>query len=80
MIEAINAGRIPPAFQEDLQSRANELVNSVNCPPPPTEDDAGDDDESKKDKKKKKDEEEPPPEELIPTEPQPLPTVPEGEG
>jgi hypothetical protein len=80
VIEAINAGRIPPAFQEDLQSRANELVNSVNCPPPPTEDDAGDDDESKKDKKKKKDEEEPPPEELIPTEPQPLPTVPEGEG
>jgi hypothetical protein len=78
VIEAINAGRIPPAFQEDLQSRANELVNTVNCPPPPAEDDSGDD-ESKQDEKKKN-KEEPPPEELVPTEPQPLPTVPEGEG
>ena len=70
MIEAINAGRIPPVFQEHLQARSNELVNTVNCPPPA---DQGDDDEEqdKKDKKKKKDkhaEEEP-----VPTEP--LPTV-----
>ena len=75
MIEAINADRIPPAFQEDLQSRANELVNTVNCPPPPAEDDAGDEEQSKKNKKK--DEEEAPPEELVPTEPPP--TIPEGE-
>ena len=71
MIEAINAGRIPPAFQEDLQARSNELVNTVNCPPPPAEDD-GDGEQSKKDEKKKDKQEE-----LVPTEP--LPTVPEGE-
>jgi hypothetical protein len=74
VIDAINAGRIPPAFQEDLQARANELVNTVNCPPTSDEDD--DDGKRKKDKKKK-DEEEPPPEETIPTEP--LPTVTEGD-
>ena len=71
MIEAINAGRIPPAFQEDLQARANELVNTVNCPSTSSEDD--DDDEEKKEKDKKKDEEEPPPAT------EPLPTVPEDE-
>ena len=37
VIEAINAGAVPPALQEELQSRANELVNTVNCPPPPAE-------------------------------------------
>jgi hypothetical protein len=64
VVAAINARRIPPAFQEDLQSRANELVNAVNCPPPPAvepepeeEDDAGDEDGERKPKKKdKKDE------------------------
>lgn len=72
MIEAINAGQVPPAFQEDLQARANELVNTVNCPRTSDEDD----EKSKKDKEdKKKDEEEG--ENLVPTEP--LPTVPEGE-
>jgi hypothetical protein len=43
-IAAINAGKVPEPFQEDLQARANELVNTVNCPPPPTtteEDDEG---------------------------------------
>jgi hypothetical protein len=35
-IAAINNGQVPSAFQEDLQARANELVNTVNCPPPPT--------------------------------------------
>lgn len=48
MIQAINAGRIPSAFQEDLQSRANELVNTVNCPR--TEDEG---EEPKKDEKDK---------------------------
>jgi hypothetical protein len=74
VIEAINAGRIPPAFQEDLQARANELVNTVNCPPPPDEDDAEKEDEKKK--KKKKDEQEPQ-EEVIPTEP--LPSLTDGD-
>lgn len=70
MVEAINAGRIPPTFQEDLQARANELVNTVNCPPPT---DQGESDEEEKkpneDKKKEKKESD---EELVP-----LPTVPE---
>jgi hypothetical protein len=76
VIEAINAGRVPPTFQEDLQARANELVNTVNCPQPT--DQGGSDDEDadeKKDKKDKNQDEEPPEEELVPTEP--LPTVPE---
>ena len=51
MIEAINAGRIPQGFQEDLQARANELVNTVNCPATTDEDE---DEESKKHKKKDK--------------------------
>jgi hypothetical protein len=34
-VEAINAGRIPAAYQEDLGARVNELVDAVNCPPPP---------------------------------------------
>jgi hypothetical protein len=44
-LDAINNEQIPPEFLEDLTARANELVNSVNCPPPPTttqeEDDGG---------------------------------------
>ncbi len=82
MIEAINAGRVPPAFQEDLQSRANELVNTVNCPQT-TDQDADDESEEgaeedeKKPKKDKKNEDERSEEEPVPTEP--LPTVPEGE-
>lgn len=71
MIEAINAGRIPPAFQEHLQARSNELVNAVNCPAP-TVTSESDDHTSKKDKEKKKDEEQPE-DEPVPTEP--LPTV-----
>jgi len=58
-IEAINEGRVPQAFQEDLSARANELVNTVNCPPATTDedDDNGDDDEQrgKNEKKEKKD-------------------------
>jgi hypothetical protein len=69
VIEAINAKRIPPAFQEHLQARANELVNTVNCPPP-TDTGESDDEKPKKDKKKDKQQ---PEEELVPTEP--LPTV-----
>ena len=33
-VRAVNAGDVPPALQEPLTARANELVNAVNCPPP----------------------------------------------
>ncbi len=74
MIEAINAGRIPPAFQEHLQARSNELVNTVNCPPPTNQGETTEEDEEKKPKKEKekKDDEEQE-EEPVPTEP--LPTI-----
>lgn len=55
---AIDAGKVPRAFQDDLQARATELVNTVNCPPPvqtTTEQDEGDDNGNGKDKKKGKD-------------------------
>ena len=87
VIDAINTGRIPPAFQEDLQARTNELVNTVNCPPPTTEE-PGEGDEDSKEKKegdeaskekkkeeKKSDEQQAPPE----VETEPLPTITEGE-
>jgi hypothetical protein len=32
---AIDAGEVPPAFQSELMSTVNELVNTVNCPQPP---------------------------------------------
>ena len=58
MIEAINAGRIPRAFQEHLQARANELVNTVNCPAPTTtQGETTEERKPKKEKTKKKDEE-----------------------
>jgi len=71
VIEAINAGRIPREFQEHLQARSNELVNTVNCPPPPTN--QGETTEEKKPKKEKKKEKQQSEEELVPTEP--LPTI-----
>jgi hypothetical protein len=77
VIAAINLRKIPPAFLEDLQARANELVNTINCPRPADEN--GDDEKSKKHKKKNKDDQQmQTDEEIVPTEP--LPTVPEGEG
>ena len=57
VIEAINARKIPPTFQEDLQARANELVNTVNCPPP-IEDEPDEEQKPEKGKKKDKQEEE----------------------
>jgi hypothetical protein len=45
--EAINAGAVPARFQEQLTSKANELVNEVNCPPPPTETDDEKEDDDK---------------------------------
>jgi hypothetical protein len=32
---AVDAGRVPPAFQNELMSTVDELVNTVNCPQPP---------------------------------------------
>jgi hypothetical protein len=52
-ITAINNGQVPPTFQEDLQARANELVNTVNCPPPPTTTEEKEDEKDKKRGKKK---------------------------
>jgi hypothetical protein len=46
-IEAIRAGAVPRRFQEQLTSKANELVDEVNCPPPPTETDDEKEDEDK---------------------------------
>jgi hypothetical protein len=43
VIEAVNAGDVPPAFQEELGAVAAELVNEVNCPP--ASDDEGEGDE-----------------------------------
>lgn len=43
VVEAINKGEVPPEFQEELSSRANELVNEVNCPPPTTTDEDDED-------------------------------------
>jgi len=76
VIDAINAGRIPPAFQEDLQARANELVNSVNCPPPTTEEPAeGDEDSKEKKKEEKKEEKKSDEQQAPPEETEPLPTI-----
>jgi hypothetical protein len=52
-ITAINNGQVPQEFQEDLQARANELVNTVNCPPPTTTEEADENGEGKGRGKKK---------------------------
>ncbi len=79
MIDAINAGRVPSEFQEDLQSHSNELVNTVNCPRPSDEDDEKKKKDKKKDEKEdeKKHEQEESDDEFVPTES--VPTVPEDE-
>ena len=79
---AIAAGKVPRRFRDDLQARATDLVNTVNCPPPaPTpaqQDENGDETTNgngrgkKKGKEKKQDETEPtitvevPPTETVP--------------
>jgi hypothetical protein len=46
-VDAVNRGRVPSPFQEELTGAVNALVDEVNCPPPPaaTEDAAEEDDE-----------------------------------
>jgi hypothetical protein len=44
-VAALNAGRVPEDFQEELGNAAATLVNEVNCPPPVQADDDDDDDE-----------------------------------
>jgi hypothetical protein len=64
VVQAINAGEVPPAFQEDLLARTNELVNEVNCPQPePTTTE----EEKPKKKDKKKDKNEDQQNETVPT-------------
>jgi hypothetical protein len=86
-VAAINRGDVPTVFQEDLTARANELVNSVNCPPPApppttTEEDAGGGDDgrgkgrNKKKEKDKKDKKDDSPEEPMVTIPTVTETVP----
>jgi hypothetical protein len=70
VIEAVNAGAIPPAFQEPLTARTNELVNEVNCPQPEPEED-----EEKEKKEEEKDDEE----EVEPVETVELPVEPPGQ-
>ena len=77
MIEAINAGRVPSTFQEPLQSRANELVNTVNCQAPPDQGESADETTKKDKKEKKKDKQSE--EDLVPVPTEPLPTVTEDE-
>ncbi len=90
--QAINDGKVPEVYLEDLSGLANELQAQVpECvapPPPPVEDE---DDEKKKKKKKKqkedkdkgkdkeKDRDDGDEDENIPTEPDPIPTVTETE-
>lgn len=78
VIAAINAGRVPPAFQEQLQARSNELVNSVNCAPH-TDQSETDDERSKKDKKEKNKDKQQSDEETVTVPTEPLPTVTEDE-
>ena len=35
VIASIQAGRVPPRFQETLQSAVNELADAITCTPPP---------------------------------------------
>jgi hypothetical protein len=78
VIAAINAGRVPPAFQEQLQARSNELVNSVNCAPS-TDTGESNDEQSKQDKKEKKKDKQQSDEETVTIPTEPLPTVTEDE-
>lgn len=73
-LNAINAGQVPPAFQEDLSARVNELVNEVNCPPPVVTTNEDDEDKGKgkgkgKGKNKNDDDLVPVPTDVVPTEP-----------
>ena len=35
VIDAVSAGRVPPRFEEPLQSAVNELAGAISCTPPP---------------------------------------------
>jgi hypothetical protein len=92
--QAINDGKVPELYLEDLSGLANELQaqvpECVAAPPPPVEDD-GDDEKKNKKKKKKEDKDKGKDKEKdrddgdedetenIPTEPDLIPTVPETE-
>ena len=45
-IAAVNAGRVPGAFQEELLASVNALVESIQCvPAPPADDETGEDED-----------------------------------
>ena len=56
-VDAVNRGRVPGPFQEELTGAVNALVDEVNCPPPApaqpteTEEDEGNGKGKKKGKK-----------------------------
>lgn len=52
-IAAINEGRVPPRYQEELSSAVAALAASIACEPPPPPAPADDDDEDEKDEKEK---------------------------
>jgi hypothetical protein len=55
-VDAVNRGRVPGLFQEELTGAVNALVDEVNCPPPAEEDKDGDKGKGKgKDEDKKND-------------------------
>lgn len=57
-VAAINAGRVPPPFQEPLLAEAQELAARIECAPPPppaaTDEDDDDGDRARKGKGKGK--------------------------
>lgn len=57
-IAAVNAGRVPARYQEELGSSAATLVASIECVPAPDEDEDGDGDGDKQKNKEKDDNEE----------------------
>ena len=57
-IAAVNAGRIPARYQEDLVSSVAVLVDSIECVPPPRGDDSTNKRKDKHDGKDDHDEDE----------------------
>lgn len=75
--QAINDGKVPEVYLEDLSGLTNELEAQVPAcvePPPPSDEDDDGDDKKKKKKEKDKDGDEDEAE-SIPTEPDPIPTT-----
>lgn len=48
-IGAVNDGRVPARYQEELVASVNELVASITCAPPPEEEEEEEDDDDDED-------------------------------